>query len=556
MLSETIILPKSIGGQENRFIVQLKSQLLKQIKEINKIQKGHGESQDLSNYYTKEETDDIVNTKLSELISSAPETLDTLEELANALGEDPNFATTITTQLGNKLNKTSSEYVKEISINGTTVTITKGDNSTETQTTQDTIVTVPTKTSDLTNDSGFITGVNWEDIGQKPSTFPPSTHTHQQYLTSVSWGDISDRPTIPTIPTNISAFTNDVGYITGISWDDVTNKPSFSTVSISGSYNDLVDVPNTFPPSTHTHYYAGSDTIGGSANSVARVLATSNVARHVWFSDSADGTKLVYNDNFKYNPSTNNLYVGQLQLSKNTQTININDSSVTKGTNPTSDRTMWQLRINDKNGNQMGMIFNILTQRGDNNLYLRSCRNISSNNFSQVIVSNPLSGDKYFSPNEDNTMILGNSNLRWKQLYAGTTTISTSDERKKDNISKIPDNVLDAWGDVQWYQFQFKDVLKEKGESARIHTGTIAQRIKEVFEKHGIDAFRYGLLCYDKWDVHSEIIDEDGTILQEKLPMGDCYSLRYEEALCMEAAYQRRRADLLEERIRKLEERQ
>ena len=38
--------------------------------------------------------------------------------------------------------------------------------------------------------------------------------------------------------------------------------------------------------------------------------------------------------------------------------------------------------------------------------------------------------------------------------------------------------------------------------------------------------------------------------------MGDCYSLRYEEALCMEAAYQRRRADLLEERIRKLEERQ
>ena len=96
----------------------------------------------------------------------------------------------------------------------------------------------------------------------------------------------------------------------------------------------------------------------------------------------------------------------------------------------------------------MGMIFNILTQNGDNNLYLRSCRNISSNNFSQVIVSNPLSGDKSFSPNEDNTMILGNSNLRWKQLYAGTSTISTSDERKKDNISKIPDNVLDAWGDV------------------------------------------------------------------------------------------------------------
>ena len=36
------------------------------------------------------------------IVDSAPETLDTLNELAAALGDDPNFATTIATQIGNK----------------------------------------------------------------------------------------------------------------------------------------------------------------------------------------------------------------------------------------------------------------------------------------------------------------------------------------------------------------------------------------------------------------------------------------------------------------------
>ena len=46
-----------------------------------------------------------VDTKVSNLVNSAPETLDTLEELANALGDDPNFATTISTELGTKVDK-------------------------------------------------------------------------------------------------------------------------------------------------------------------------------------------------------------------------------------------------------------------------------------------------------------------------------------------------------------------------------------------------------------------------------------------------------------------
>ena len=46
-----------------------------------------------------------VDSKVAELVGSAPETLNTLNELAAALGDDPNFATTIATQIGNKVDK-------------------------------------------------------------------------------------------------------------------------------------------------------------------------------------------------------------------------------------------------------------------------------------------------------------------------------------------------------------------------------------------------------------------------------------------------------------------
>lgn len=47
----------------------------------------------------------FVRTEISNLVDSAPSTLDTLNELAQALGDDPNFATTISNSLANKVSK-------------------------------------------------------------------------------------------------------------------------------------------------------------------------------------------------------------------------------------------------------------------------------------------------------------------------------------------------------------------------------------------------------------------------------------------------------------------
>lgn len=64
----------------------------------------------ITDAYTKLETDakaiKIAQAECARLVASAPETLNTLDEIAAALGDDPNFATTMTNQLGTKANKT------------------------------------------------------------------------------------------------------------------------------------------------------------------------------------------------------------------------------------------------------------------------------------------------------------------------------------------------------------------------------------------------------------------------------------------------------------------
>lgn len=56
----------------------------------------------LSGFATKQDVED----KLNNLVDNAPKALDSLYELSNALGNDPNFATTVFTEIGKKVNKT------------------------------------------------------------------------------------------------------------------------------------------------------------------------------------------------------------------------------------------------------------------------------------------------------------------------------------------------------------------------------------------------------------------------------------------------------------------
>lgn len=144
-------------------------------------------------------------------------------------------------------------------------------------------------------------------------------------------------------------------------------------------------------------------------------------------------------------------------------------------------------------------------------------------------------------PRTDSAYSLGGPARRWTVVYADTATISTSDEREKEQIQDIDAAVLRAWGNVEYQQFKFKDAVLKKGSGARWHIGVVAQRVKEAFEAEGVDPFAYGILCYDEWEEQEEKIEEGVGVVQQFEAAGNKYGIRYEEALALECAYLRSR---------------
>lgn len=117
-------------------------------------------------------------------------------------------------------NVNSANVLKTVTIDGTTVTVTKGDGTTYTLSTQDTIYTHP-----ATHPASMITGL-------------------AAVATSGSYADLSDKPIIPTVPTDVSAFVNDAGYLTQHqSLAAYVKSAELKAVAKSGSYNDLTDTP-------------------------------------------------------------------------------------------------------------------------------------------------------------------------------------------------------------------------------------------------------------------------------------------------------------------------
>lgn len=161
-----------------------------------------------------------------------------------------------------------------------------------------------------------------------------------------------------------------------------------------------------------------------------------------------------------------------------------------------------------------------------------------------------------FIASSDNSKALGAPSRRFSTVYAATGSINTSDERVKEDIGAIPDDWLDAWGDVEWSRFKFVD-------GNRWHVGLIAQRVHAAYGARNLDAFEIGLCCYDEWKaefaqtfesrvVREAVTTPEGRILEpekvedfpkekvETSSAGDRWGLRYDECFAMEAAWQRR----------------
>lgn len=150
--------------------------------------------------------------------------------------------------------------------------------------------------------------------------------------------------------------------------------------------------------------------------------------------------------------------------------------------------------------------------------------------------------DTAITPTSPNTNTVGSATRPWSGGFTQTAYTVTSDEDCKSDPLEITDAILDAAEEVQLVQYQYLDRIEEKGnDGARWHFGAIAQRYVEAFERHGLDAHRFGFICYDEWGDSPAVIDEDtGDVITPAIEAGSRYGIRYEEMLVMEAALQRR----------------
>lgn len=141
---------------------------------------------DVSGFETKtdaatklEEAKTYADTKVAGLVGSAPETLNTLEEVAAAIQDNEDVVEALNSAIGNKANTSDLAAVA-----------TSGSyNDLEDK---PTIPTVPTNVSSFVNDAGYLT--EHQDI---------SNLATKDELFSGSYNDLTDKPSIPTAITRV-----------------------------------------------------------------------------------------------------------------------------------------------------------------------------------------------------------------------------------------------------------------------------------------------------------------------------------------------------------------
>uniref|UniRef100_UPI0022E4C1BB hypothetical protein n=1 Tax=Enterocloster aldenensis TaxID=358742 RepID=UPI0022E4C1BB len=275
------VLQENIDGHTDA--VNLEIQSLRAADTVLEEKKANADdvNRELGNRYTKDQvyTKVEVLKKIEDLIGAAPDTLDTFREIADALGNDPNFATTIMTALGGKVDKiagkqlSSNDYtdeeraeladvsnkkhthgnksvldkLTEILLNNWTDAYNKRHEHSNktvidklTQAMLDKLAGIASGAEVNVQPDWNVTDTGsdayirnkpssmpasdvpawakasakptyaWTEIGSKPSTFPPAVHSHTK-------NQISD------MPTKLSQFTNDSGYLTAADVDTSQN---------------------------------------------------------------------------------------------------------------------------------------------------------------------------------------------------------------------------------------------------------------------------------------------------------------------------------------------
>jgi len=155
--------------------------------------------------------------------------------------------------------------------------------------------------------------------------------------------------------------------------------------------------------------------------------------------------------------------------------------------------------------------------------------------------------------NRDNAIDLGNSVVRFDDIFATNGTIQTSDQNEKQQIASLTSAEITAALAISklFKTFKWNDKVEAKGDAARTHTGVIAQDVEAAMTDAGLDAGDYAFFISTDWHVDADgnevEADAEGAIAKNRK------GIRYPELLAFVGAATEQRLADIETRLTALE---
>ncbi len=453
--------------------------------------------------------------KIAYLINGAPETMDTLKEVADAIEKNKSVVEALDKSIGTKANQNELDtHTGNDTIHITSDERTKWNDANNKKHTHSNKSVLDGITSELVQkwtetSSSSVTGIKGvnedsfrmgnveltaENVGAV-STGGDTAENTTAFTASTARENLKSGESHATLFGKIVKWFSDlkeVAFTGKIPWSDVTGKPS------------------TYAPSSHTHderYYTESEVNSIYSGIMQNLISgdenvTTKLSKNIANGDATLDNRIT---------AVANALKGYLPLSGGTLTgsLDIESGKYIHGTHTN------------------GTILDILGLNKNNNCHV-------GNNTTPTFLHGAgyqldISG-AFICPNVSNQMSCGTKNKLWTTVFSKTGAINTSDRTKKHNIIDLTEAYEQLFLKLKPKSFIFND-------GDRVHIGAISQDVEDAMQELGIEPRQFAGFCKDIRYEYTEYNEEDGTPVESsKVPCKDedgniiyDYALRYQE---------------------------
>ena len=453
--------------------------------------------------------------KIADLINGAPETMDTLNEVADAIEKNKSVVEALDKSIGTKANQNELDtHTGNDTIHITSDERTKWNDANNKKHTHSNKSVLDGITSELVQkwtetSSSSVTGIK----GVKEDSF----RRGNVVLTAKDVGAVSTGGDTAENTTAFTAAPARENLKSGESHATLFGKivkwfSDLKEVAFTGKipWSDVTGKPSTYAPSSHTHderYYTESEVDSIYSGIMQNLISgdenvTTKLSKNIANGDATLDNRIT---------AVANALKGYLPLSGGTLTgsLDIASGKYIHGTHTN------------------GTILDILGLNKNNNCHV-------GNNTTPTFLHGAgyqldISG-AFICPNVSNQMSCGTKNKLWTTVFSKTGAINTSDRTKKHNIIDLTEAYEQLFLKLKPKSFIFND-------GDRVHIGAISQDVEDAMQELGIEPRQFAGFCKDIRYEYTEYNEEDGTPVESsKVPCKDedgniiyDYALRYQE---------------------------